>query len=225
MDFGAAAFFCPLANRLFGLVKTAMHEFRGKVCGKFTLKNCFFNCLDFEQRNLDFSCKNSGTFFKTIAYKSERKKFRKTFFGQLIYHHFWTLTRKNLEFTGQNLAGMSILNSMCPEKHIQSFVFERKSVKFQVFRKSKEVCATVAKIFLQVCKTEKNVQSNKLRKILSQNGKKITIFLRFWAKSSFCFGGKVREVCQKCNLLTLEGFEGKNVWNFQLASAFSGLWA
>ena len=44
-------------------------------------------------------------------------------------------------------------------------------------------------------------------------GKK-TNFLRFWAYSLFCFGRKIREVCQNCNLLILEGFEGKNVWNF-----------
>ena len=42
MNFGAAAFFCPLANMLSRWVKTAMHVFRGKVCGKFTSENCFF---------------------------------------------------------------------------------------------------------------------------------------------------------------------------------------
>ena len=67
---------------------------------------------------------------------------------------------------------MSKMNPMCPEEHMESFVFERKSLKFQVFRKSNEVCATVAKLFLQVCKTEKNVQRNKLRKSLSEKGKK-----------------------------------------------------
>ena len=38
--------------------KTAMHLLRGNICGNFTLKNCFFfNCLDFEQKNLDFQWK------------------------------------------------------------------------------------------------------------------------------------------------------------------------
>ena len=75
-------FFCPLAKMLSRWAKTAMHVFRGINCRNFTLKNCFFfNCLDFEQKNLDFLWKNNGTFFKTVAYVSLRKKFRKNIFG------------------------------------------------------------------------------------------------------------------------------------------------
>ena len=131
------------------------------------------NCLYLELRNLCFLGRSKGRFCKTLAYVSERENFQKEkIFGHLTSHHFWKLTRNNLEFTGQNLTGMSKMNPMCPEEHMESFVFERKSLKFQVFRKSNEVCATVAKLFLQVCKTEKNVQRNKLRKSLSEKGKK-----------------------------------------------------
>ena len=61
-------FFCPVTNKLSRWAKTAMHVFRGNICGNFTLKNCFFfNYSDFEQRNLDFFWKKNGTFVKTVA--------------------------------------------------------------------------------------------------------------------------------------------------------------
>ena len=60
--------FCPVANKLSRWAKTAMHVFRGNICGNFTLKNCFFfNFSDFEQRKLVFLWKNNGTFVKTVG--------------------------------------------------------------------------------------------------------------------------------------------------------------
>ena len=76
-------FFCPVAKKLSRWAKTAMHVFTGNICGNFTLKNCFFffNCSDFERRNMDFFWKNIGTFVKTVAKASVRKNFRKNVFG------------------------------------------------------------------------------------------------------------------------------------------------
>ena len=73
-----------------------------KELRKFYFEKLFlFNCLDFEQRNMDFFWKINRKFLKTVAYVSEQEKFRRNVFGQLICHQFWTLTRKNLEFTGK----------------------------------------------------------------------------------------------------------------------------
>ena len=65
---------------------------------------------------------------------------------------------------------------MCPEEHMQTFVFERKSLKFQVFRKSNEVCATVAKIFLQVCQNWKECPEEQFKEKPFSKVKKILIF-------------------------------------------------
>ena len=38
-------FLCPVANKLSRWAKTAMHVFRGNICGNLTLKNCSFSIV------------------------------------------------------------------------------------------------------------------------------------------------------------------------------------
>ena len=122
------------------------------IVGTLLWKTVFFlNCLDFEQKNLEFLWKNNGTFFKTVAYVSVQKMFRKKDLDSWILIYFDCWPEKNLEFTVQNWAGMSKLNSMCPEEHLQSNVSDRNCSKFQGFRLNYEVSGTLTKIFLQGC--------------------------------------------------------------------------
>ena len=152
------------------------------VVGKLLWKTVFFNCLDSEHRNLDFFWKKNGTILKAVAYVSERKNFRKNVFGELICHQFWTLTRKNLEKTAKNWAGMSKLSFVCTEKLLQSIVFERKCWKFQVLRMSTEVHGTVVKIFVQGCQKWKKCPEEQIRENPSPKTKNITNFLKILNK-------------------------------------------
>ena len=170
-------FSCPLSNKLSKWVKTAFHVFRWKNCGKFTLKNCFFfNCLDFEQRKMDFLWKINRKFFKTVAYVSEREKFRRNDFGQLIVISFerwpgrtWNLLEKN------RLGCRNYV--LFVQRNFYRLLFLKDSVKnFRFIGWVLKFMGQWRNFFFRDAKIEENVKRNKFKKILYQKGKILLTF-------------------------------------------------
>ena len=69
--------------------------------------------------------------------------------------------------------------TMCPEKHLESNLFQKKCWKKYVFWFNNEVFGTVAKIFFRLAKTPITVQRIKLTKTLSYKTK-LAVLCRFW---------------------------------------------
>ena len=141
----------------------------------------------------------------------------------MICHQFWTLTRKNLEFTGKKWAGISKLNSICPEEHLQTNVSDRNCSKFHGFWLNYEISGTLTNIFLQGCQNRKIFLEEHIKESPFSKGKNLLNFQDSKQTLHFTLAEKFARVVKTVTYVAFEDLEEKKrVWNF--AHWFKILW-
>ena len=157
-------FFCPVANKLSRWAKTAMHVFRGNICGNFALKNYFFsNVRTLSRETWTFYGKNMARLSKLLHKCPSEKISGKMFLHSWFVINFERWPGRIWKLPEKNWAGMSKLISMCPEEHLQSNVSDRNCSKFQGFRLNYEVSGTLTNIFLQGCENRKKIPEEHIK--------------------------------------------------------------
>ena len=139
----------------------------------------------------------------------------------MVFHLFWTSTRKRCIFTGKILAGLPKLLSSCAEEHLQSNISERKSWKFEHFRIIFDVFGTMAEIFFQGWQNTNRCPRELFMKTFFQ---KRDIRYFFPILSDFFTSSKnFRKICKTRNLGIRGSFWGKTYLNFICSSTL--LWS
>ena len=73
-------FFCPVANKLSRWSKTAMHVFRGNICGNFTLKKCFHQLFGLWAEKLGLFMEKQWHVCQNCSISVRPKKFPEKYF-------------------------------------------------------------------------------------------------------------------------------------------------
>ena len=124
-----ATIFSSLGKETIQMCRKNNLRVQREMSGKLTLKRCFFYSFRTKSRQTWMFGGNLMARFSKLylTWPSVKTSGKKTF-EQIFLPFFCILTWK--KFSGNFLAGLSKLNSMCPEEHFWSKVFGTNCLKF-----------------------------------------------------------------------------------------------
>ena len=144
---------------------------------------------------------------------SERKKFRKNNFRQLISHPFWSLNRKNSEYTWKFRLLIKTKVYVSRRKFTEQSFWEK-------LLKSSRVSGWVMKFlgqwrnfFIRVAKTEKLCPEEQIKETTFSEEKSLLFFFKILWQFFSIPAETFAKVVEIVIYVALEDFEQKNIWN------------